>query len=728
MANDIVNDVLAARYFQPGETKWEDVCKRVAEFVGDTTDERDAYYNMMKECTFLPNSPTLMNAGTKDPMLSACFVLPIDDSMESIFETIKNTALIHKAGGGTGFTFGHLRPEGDQVGDSKGTASGPISFMKVFNAATDAVKQGSRRRGANMGVLPIWHPDIEKFIECKEQEGELSNFNISIMIDDTFMKAVDNDNEYVLKFEGKEYKKINARVLFDKLVDHAWKNGEPGVLFYNTINKGIVGEERIEATNPCAEQPLLPYESCNLGSINVSNFIYGNGKFDWYSYAITINRAVDFLNKVLNKNKYPISEIDKKTKKSRKIGLGIMGFHDALIKMGIAYDSEEGYEFGKKLMFILTNNAREWSKKYNYNNECVTTVAPTGSVATIAGCSYGIEPIFALVHKRYTWASGEKIGYRQAYEPFERKLFALFKNDEDKYNYVIDHAFEKGTIQDIEWLPIEFKKQFKTALDISWESHINMQAAFQAHCDAGISKTINMPFTATKQDVYTAIFKAWNLGCKGLTIYRSGSRENEVLELKKDTVEVKEMTETKTESVMADSRSATFVKPRERMGITYERQSGCGKLYITINEINGKPYEVFVRTAGVGGCEANSTAIGRLISLLLRNSIPPKDIVRQLRRVKCAAAIKNNCDGKSCADIIGKCLEEYYDVVDESSTTLVESFLSGSNDWNLVEDEKPMIMTKEEANPKMKCPECGEPIVLAEGCMVCNSCGWSKCK
>ncbi len=1041
MSESIVDDVLHARYYQPGESSWADICHRVANYIGNTDSEREEYYQLMFDKIFLPNSPTIMNAGTDNPMLSACFVLLPDDSMESIFTTIKNAALIHKSGGGTGFTFGHLRPEGADVCGTGGVASGPISFMKVFNAATDAVKQGSKRRGANMGVLPVWHPDIEKFISCKEEEGALSNFNISVMIDDTFMIAVEVDGDYDLKFDGKIYKTVRAKELFDKIVEHTWKNGEPGVIFYDTVNRDIKdGEEKIEATNPCVigdtliltsdgykridecigketsiwngyewsvviprvtgenqkvmeisfsdgshltctpyhkfviansykkediiikqadqlhngdkiikcnypviegnkelkdaythgfysgdggfntqkqqcqiwlydkkkdlsefinackfyndpnrnrilayldgdydkcfvpsceytiksrlewlagiidsdgcnnssegsitissidkdflmnikymlntlgintsvkimkyactklmpdghggskececldsyriviaasdvtqlvslglqthrvstkcspkrgakryiyvdsvkyvdeladkvycftepknhtgifngvitsqcgEQPLLSNESCNLGSIDVSKFVV-DSEFDWDSFYTTVEIATGFLNSVIDKNKYPLPEIEEKTKASRKIGLGIMGFHDALIKMGVPYESDDALWFAEGLMNGITNHSHHYSSVKEWHNKATTCIAPTGSIATLAGCSYGIEPIFSLVHMRYTWASGEKVGYKQIHPMFEHDLFMLYPDDEDKFQTVINHAFEKGTIQDIDWLPLDFREKYKTALDIPWEHHIAMQAAFQKYCDAGISKTINMPSTATKQDVGNAIIMAWKSGCKGTTIYRSGSRENEVLELKKEDSGEDEMSQEELDALQDDyDRFAGSPRPQILNGSTYKMKSGCGKLYITINERNGRPYEVFIQTAGSGGCQANSEAIGRLFSLALRTGVPSKEIIKQLKRVKCAAAIKNGCDGKSCADIIAKCIEEFYSVIEEE----------GDSDVTVIVSDEKLTIPTDTYRPK--CPECGEYLTLAEGCMVCGACGWSKCK
>lgn len=708
MSDSIVDDVLHARYYQPGETSWEDVARRVANYIGDTDAERGEYFRLIRDKVFLPNSPCLMNAGTAVPMMSACFVEPIEDSMESIFETLKNTALIHKTGGGTGFNFGTLRPEGDLVRTTRGIASGPISFMKVFNTATGAVIQGGTRRGANMGILPIWHPDIEKFVECKTHEGELSNFNISVMVDNKFMEAVESDGDYELVFNDVVYKTIKARKLFSSIVRGAWKNGEPGILFYDTINADnpFYPERPITATNPCAEEPLLPYESCTLASINVSKFVT-DGKFDWNAYIKVIVTVTKFLNGVIDKNEYPIPEIREASLSTRKIGIGLMGFHDALITLNIPYDSIDAREFGKALMKYMDEWSHLTSDECNFNNVATTTIAPTGTIATIAQCSYGIEPNFSYVHVRNTWVSGEKVSYKQIHPLFENALLKQFPDDMEMRNCIISHMFEHGTIQDLIDLPKEFRDIFKTAMDISWNDHVMMQSAFQKYCDAGISKTINMQNSALESDVEQAIITAWKLGCKGITIYRSGSRETEVLELAKSSPKMEDVIMPKEE-----------IPRRQKIlnGTTYKMQSGCGKLYITINEHNGRPYEVFVQTAGSGGCQANSEAIGRLISLALRNGVPSKEIIKQLKRVKCAAAIKSGCDGKSCADIIAKCIEEFYSVIEEEGDSDISTIVPDENLTIPVDTYRP------------KCPECGEPLTLAEGCMVCGSCGWSKCK
>ena len=723
--SDIVNEVLAARYFREGESSWEDVCRRVADYVGNTDDEREIYYDMMVNKDFVPNSPTLMNAGTNIGQLSACFVLPIYDSMESIFDAIKNAALIHKTGGGTGFSFGNLRPEGDRVNGTDGVASGPISFMKVFNAATEAVKQGGRRRGANMGILPIWHPDIEKFITCKNTEGDLSNFNISVMIDDDFINAVNNDKEYNLHFEGKIYKTIRAKELFEKIIDGIILNGEPGILFYNTINDDNTCKHlgNIEACNPCAEEPLLPFESCNLGSINLSNFM-DNDKLNTSKLINTIEQATEFLDKIIDLNKYPIEEIADASRKTRKIGLGYMGFHHMLMKMGIPYDSSDALYQARLVMGILDDTSvatsRELAKALGtfpayegsqwflqdipMRNATTTCIAPTGSIATLSETSYGIEPVFSLVHKRYTWVDGEKKGYLMVDPVFEEKLDEYiethyeFSQWDKKKQEVINHAYETGTIQDITWLPVEFKSVFKTALDIDWKAHIDMQAAFQQYCHAAISKTINMPSGATKDDIRSAILYAYEKKCKGVTIYVTGSRNDIVMELKKESTS----TPTPTDERILPKR------PADLPATNSKRRSGCGKLIISVAEKDGKPYECIINNKG--GCTAMNDALGQMISLSMRWNVPTWDIIKTLRNVTCPVAYKKftegKCDGKSCSDVIGRVIESL--IPDkESEPTPISRKVKVTTEYNI-------------------CPDCGEHMSMVEGCVTC-ACGYSRC-
>ncbi len=510
------------------------------------------FFRIMSTLEFLPNSPTLMNAGTGNNLsLSACFVLPVEDSIEGIFESVKNMAIIQQSGGGTGFTFTNLRPAGDVVKSTSGIASGPISFMKVFNTATEIIRQGGRRRGANMGILRVDHPDILDFIVCKETEGTLNNFNISIALTDDFMKAVEKNHDFNLinPRNGKLSKKVKARAIWNLIITMAWKNGEPGVIFIDKINKKNptphIGE--IQSTNPCGEQPLLPYESCNLGSINLSKMTK-DGKIDWDKLKYTTKLAVRFLDNVIEVNKFPLKELDEMNRKTRKIGLGVMGFADMLIKLDIPYNSEKGVKMARKVMKFIRDEGRNiseelgkkrgsfeafkgsvWEKKgYKHmRNATVTTIAPTGTIGVIAGCSQGCEPLFAISYVRNVQ---ETIGSDLVYvnPEFEAKAIMAGIYDEE----LMKKIARKSSIQDIEEIPEEIRKVFVTAHDISPEWHVKMQGAFQKYTDNAVSKTINFPNHANPQDIDRAYMLAYELGCKGLTVYRDGSRKYQILTTK----------------------------------------------------------------------------------------------------------------------------------------------------------------------------------------------------
>ncbi len=498
------------------------------------------FYQLMCNLEFLPNSPTLMNAGTELGQLAACFVLPVEDSIEGIFGAVKNMALIHKSGGGTGFSFSRLRPKEDVVKSTGGVASGPVSFMRVFDVATDVIKQGGKRRGANMGILNADHPDILEFIRAKER-GEFANFNTSVAATDEFMHAVERNDEYGLvnpRTKG-EVRKINAREVFNEIVTYAWKTGDPGIVFMDEINRHnpISAIGKIEATNPCGEQPLLPYDSCNLGSIKVSKLVEtGDGEIDWERLREVVWISVRFLDDVIEVNRYPLQEIEKMTKANRKIGLGIMGFAELLIKLGIAYDSKDALSAGEKLMQFITNEARRcstqlglergsfpnfelsvWNSKYEaMRNATLTTIAPTGTISIIGGCSSGIEPIFAVAFVRNVMGGMLEIN----------KLFEETAKEKGFYSKdLITEIAKCGSVQDIDGVPGDVKRIFVTALDISPEWHVRMQAAFQKYTDNAVSKTVNLQSDATWGDVKKVFLLAYKLKCKGITIYRYGSKE-----------------------------------------------------------------------------------------------------------------------------------------------------------------------------------------------------------
>jgi ribonucleoside-diphosphate reductase alpha chain len=511
------------------------------------------FYEVMSRLDFLPNSPTLMNAGRELQQLSACFVLPVEDSLESIFEAVKHQALIHQSGGGTGFSFSHLRPKNDRVMSTSGIASGPVSFMRVFNMATEVVKQGGTRRGANMGILRVDHPDILEFIRVKQDRKELTNFNLSVGVTDAFMRALEQGREYpvVHPRTGRSVARLKAEAVFDQIVSSAWTTGEPGVIFLDTVNARQPTPHigRIEATNPCAEQPLLPYESCNLGSINLDHFVIeprktpkAKARIDYDRLGETVRIAVRLLDNVIDMNQYPLPEIAAITKGNRKIGLGVMGFADLLIGLNIPYDTDEALALGEQIMRFVWEQGRAASAELargrgpfpNYKgsqleiegqqlrNATVTTIAPTGTLSILADCSPGIEPLYAVSFVRTVM---EDVRLSALHPVFvERARTARIYSPQ-----LVERVAAGESIQHLTEIPSDLRRLFVTAHDISPEHHVRMQAAFQKYSDSGVSKTINLPSDATKKDVASAFLLAYRLGCKGITVFRSGSREHQVM-------------------------------------------------------------------------------------------------------------------------------------------------------------------------------------------------------
>lgn len=519
----------------------------------------EKFYKLMATLEFMPNSPTLMNAGAPLQQLSACFVLPVEDSLESIFNGVKNAAKIHQSGGGTGFNFSHLRPEGDVVKTTRGIASGPISFMLIFDKATDVIKQGGKRRGANMGILNVHHPDILKFITIKKQEGILKNFNISVAITEEFMKAYEKNEDYNLinPRNNTVVKKLKARDVFNLLTKTAWETGDPGVIFLDKINdkKGNSTPKlgRIEATNPCGEVPLFPYESCNLGSINLVKVLKRKNRkweIDWQKLKTIVYDAVHFLDNAIDMNRYPLPEIDAMSKAQRRLGLGVMGFADLLIKLKIPYNSNRALILAQKIMKFVDSEAdkksTELAKKRGafpnfeisiyakegptLRNCALTTIAPTGTISIIAGCSQGIEPIYGLVYKRMAYIG--KQADKPVYLTVANSLLEDTAKTEKFYSQdLMDKILKRGTVAALKEVPKKWQKIFQTAHDISWDWHVKMQAAFQKYTDNAVSKTINLPPNATVDDVKNAYLLAYKLGCKGITIYRSGSKAQQVLNI-----------------------------------------------------------------------------------------------------------------------------------------------------------------------------------------------------
>ena len=702
------------------------------------------FLELLTLLNFLPNSPTLMNAGLALQQLSACFVLPVGDSMESIFTTLKQTALIHKSGGGTGFSFSSIRPRNDVVHATGGIASGPISFMRVFDSATEVIKQGGKRRGANMGILRVDHPDILEFIACKDKEGILPNFNISVAITDDFMKAYEKNSEYDLinPRSKKNTGKLKAREVFNKIARQAWKNGEPGMVFIDKINQKntTLHAGLIESTNPCGEQPLLAYESCNLGSINLSNMVKDE-KVNWNLLENTVKDSVWFLDNVIDKNKYPIKEIEKMTYDNRKIGLGVMGWADMLIRMNIKYNSNEALKLAERVMKFIQDKGVEksgeiakkrgvfpnfensqWNKRnIKIRNATITTIAPTGSISILAGASSGIEPLFALGYIRKI-SIGDFLEIHPLFEETAKEI-GFYSDD------LMKEIIEKESIKDIEGIPDDVKEMFVTTMDISAEWHIKMQSAFQKYVDNAVSKTINLPSDSTVDDIKNAYLLAYRVNCKGLTVYRDKSREEQVLNVGKG--------DEKKEGI---SRKLT---PRKRpiytRGMTVKIRTGCGNIYVTINEDEEGLCEVFAQLGKTGGCPASQTeANARLISLSLRSGIEVHSVIRELRGIRCPSPIRVK-EGfvLSCSDAIGIALETYLNEFSQREKENKEKKVSSLkiNNQNVSEFMKSASSKKRsenaysmvEAKNPVICPDCGSQMFYVEGCSLCPICGFSKC-
>lgn len=699
----------------------------------------ERFYNMMTEREFMPNSPTLMNAGRPLGQLSACFVLPIEDSMADIFDTVKYAALVHQSGGGTGFSFSRLRQEGSIVHSTGGVASGPVSFMKVFNAATEAVKQGGTRRGANMGMLRVDHPDILKFIDCKENNNEINNFNISVAITDKFMKAVEDGAEYELIAPNSKEAigTLDARTVFDKIVDAAWRNGEPGVVFIDEMNRynptPALGE--IESTNPCGEQPLLPYEACNLGSINLGLCVAeddGIPTIDYERIARIVRDSVHFLDNVIDVNHYPLPIIDKNTRLTRKIGLGVMGFADMLLKLGVPYNSVEAEKAAEEVMSLIQSEGRTASAElaekrgvfpawrdsvfgeegFAVRNATVTTIAPTGTISIIADASGGCEPMFAYAFTKNVM-DGDKL--LVCNDLLVEKL-----KEAGVYSDALMHRIaEEGTLAHILEIPEEIRRVFVCAHDITPEWHIRIQAAFQKYTDNAVSKTINFPNSATREEVKEAYLLAYRLGCKGTTVYRDGSRDSQVL-----TTGVK-----KEEEKPLEIPEPLFGKitPRPRPGMTWgateKVKIGCGSLFITVNRDEKGICEVFTSTGKGGGCPSQSEATARLVSIALRSGISQQEILAQLKGIRCPSTVRQpGMKCTSCPDAIARTIEKMTKMLNTESIGIIEEPKEDETPVPAAKGNKPILG----ADDKLHCPECGKVLRHEGGCTVCD-CGFSHC-
>ena len=702
----------------------------------------DEFYQVMSSLDYLPNSPTLMNAGRELQMLSACFVLPVEDSMEAIFETVKQATLVQKSGGGTGFAFSRLRPEGDIVGSTGGVASGPVSFMRAFDGATEAVKQGSTRRGANMGILQVTHPDILKFIAAKEDGHSIVNFNISVAVTEEFMHKVELGEEYDLinPRSGKIVGQLNAGEVFALLVQMAWKTGDPGIVFLDRINldNPTPNLGRIESTNPCGEQPLLPYESCNLGSVNLTQMVRSTDRgaeLDWDKLGRVITTAVHVLDNVIDMNDYPIPAIEDMSKKTRRIGLGVMGFADLLVQLGIPYSSEAALGIAEEVMSFIRTKTHEASAAlaeargafpawegsiYDHagepemRNSAPTTIAPTGTISIIAGCSSGIEPLFALSYVRNVMDNTLLVEGNPFFE-------AVAKYEGFYSLGLMEELAEKGSLHEMNGLiPDWVKDLFATSHDISPEWHVRMQAAFQKHTDNAVSKTINFPNSATKEEIGEAYMMAYKMGCKGITIYRDGSKENQVL----STGETgKGDASLEVDGELGEGVLTPRVRPQEMMGITERIKTGHGTMYITINfDEKGDHFEVFTTLGKAGGCDsAQLEAISRLVSLALRSGVDIKEVVSQLKGITCCPAWDNGVLVRSAPDAVALALER------RISSEVTHETIDGSQLKLFAASEKREPWDLTGRQPRTRCPDCNAPLAYQEGCLLCTACGWNKC-
>jgi ribonucleoside-diphosphate reductase alpha chain len=709
---------------------------------GATETERQAseeeFYDVMRRLEFLPNSPTLMNAGRELQQLSACFVLPVEDSLDSIFSKVKETALIHKSGGGTGFAFSRLRPEGDVVGSTGGVASGPVSFINAFDAATDVVKQGGTRRGANMGILNVTHPDILKFIRSKEDGKHLVNFNISVAVTEEFMEKVKRDEDYDLinPRTGQVTGRLNARSVFNLMAEMAWKTGDPGIVFLDRINRDNPNPHLgyIESTNPCGEQPLLPYESCNLGSINLARMLrytIDDVGMDWQRLSRVVRTAVHLLDNVIDMNNYPIKEIAEMSRKTRRIGVGVMGWSDLLAELGIRYDSEEALQLAEEVMRRIQEETYQASMElaeqrgafpawegsiYNQpgnarqmRNSAPVTIAPTGTISIIAGVSSGIEPLFALSYVRNVMDHTRLVEGNPYFEAVARHEGFYSKE-------LMEQLAEKGSLDDLD-VPQWVKEVFRVSHDIAPDWHVRMQAAFQKYTDNSVSKTINFPYDATAQEVAQAYMLAYETGCKGITVYRDGSKTDQVLS-------TGETGKHSAEQAIKPTSRIPRERPRQIQGVTERVRTGHGNMYITINfDDQGKPFEVFSTLGKAGGCDsAQLEAISRLVSLALRSGINAQEIIDQLRGITCCPAWDNGALVRSGPDAVALALDRHLAADPDAQPS------PSTDSMQLKFTAEPVHLNGNGVYHSRKCPECNGPAIFQEGCTMCISCGWNRCE
>ncbi|HCU80295.1 MAG TPA: ribonucleotide-diphosphate reductase subunit alpha [Chloroflexi bacterium] len=735
----------------------------------------EKFFEIMASLEFVPNSPTLMNAGIEQPdgqgtgTLSACFVMGLEDSMQDIMTTAKEMAMVQKFGGGTGFALSPIRSKGSSIKTTHGNACGPVAVLKHLSSVSKLVTQGGKRDGANMAVMDVHHPDVTEFIDCKKQEGDIHNFNISVGASHEFMEAVKADSDYPLRARKDptdlespfvEVGRISARDIFNKIIEGAWRNGEPGLIFLDWVNHKNPTPHigRMTATNPCGEQPLLPYESCNLGSVDLDKFLIereGELQVDYLRLRDVIRSSTRFLDNVIDANSYSVDKIEKMTRDTRKIGLGVMGFADMLARLRIPYDSEEGLEMGRKIMRFIMEESDAMSEELaeergvfpayqgsiydspdqpKMRNACRLTVAPTGTISMIAGCSSGIEPLFALCYHKHNILGGESLIYVD--KGFENAAKEDGFYSEDLMNYLADG----GSLQEREDVPEWARKVFVTSADISPEMHVRMQAAFQESVDAAISKTINFPNSATQDDVRSAYMLAWELGCKGITVYRAGSREEEVLTIGTDAKN--QSGDDILESTIQDSPAVLTERERPAVisGVTERVRTAQGNMFVTVNfDEDGQPFEVFGTLGKSGGTEsAQLEAISRMVSLSLRSGVDPKNIVDQLRGITAEPVWDSGRLVRSAPDAVALVLSRHIESIDrldsedfsdgESDSTTQLGLFGSASDVETADDPSTRSETSSFVSG-LTCSECSVGILVhQEGCLRCPDCGYNKCE
>ncbi|MEK7091044.1 MAG: ribonucleotide-diphosphate reductase subunit alpha, partial [Patescibacteria group bacterium] len=742
---EINQSLLVKRYVQGDEKTWSDVVMRVAKHAGEKTKRTQEFNNAIYSGKLFPSRMAYM--GTAHPFASSCFVFPVEDSLTSIMQALNDACQVQKYGGGTGYNFSHLRPQGNLISTSGGEASGPVSFMGLFHNAMEVVHRAGKKHAAQMGILNCDHPNIMEFIQCKDKEGAYWTFNISVAVTDKFMKAVKDNADWDLQFGGKVYKTIKAKYLWDYIIQHAWNNGDPGIIFIDTVNRFNHYPEPIEACNPCGEQMLPPYVSCNLGSMDLSRFV-ANGEIDWKDFEKTIRTGVRFLDGSIDAAFWPVDKIRERTHKFKNMGLGVMGWADMLILLGIPYDSEEAVSLGGKVMKFIDDTANDESKvlgKGKRKNTTLTSIAPTGSISLLAGCSSGIEPVFGIVTMKNTYV-GSFYSAHWIFEDMAKKRGFYSES-------LMAEIAKRGSVQDLD-VPDDIKKLFRTSMEVDWKWHVKHQAAFQKYTDNAVSKTINLANNATIDDVDKAYWMAFKTGCKSITVYRDGSRQVQVMDAKEkkremcpncnailfmnngERVCVTCGYKPSDAPVGDEEKTEQTIKPRPVKvdGATYRIETPMGSAFITVNhDSDGNPFELFV-TIGKAGSEvaAMAEAIGRLVSTTLRfgNHLPAKErareIMDQLQGIGGGSAVGFGPNKvRSLPDAVARALGMHFGLIGFQAPQAEQA-------PQIAQATQANLFTNGHANGVVKkldlCPGCGNAsLVFEEGCKKCYGCGYSEC-